>query len=105
MRASISEFEKLDELKASAEQAAVVINRERYINSLETGEEYVPIRVDETDEWKEYKKLYDDIWGHPGTPGLTGSSGTAGINYRRIGNNFINNYKKQQEKYRRRFYR
>jgi len=105
MRASMSEFAKLDELKASAEQAAVVINRERYIDSLETGEEYLPIRVDETDEWKEYQKLYDDIWGPPGTPGSTGISGTAGINHRRIGNNFNESYRKQQEKYRSRFYR
>jgi len=50
--------DSVNELKKLAEKSVIQINRQRRIDALLNGTEYVPITKEETKEWVEYQRLF-----------------------------------------------
>lgn len=50
--------DSVNELKELAEKSVIQINRQRRIDALLNGIEYIPITKEETKEWVEYQRLF-----------------------------------------------
>ena len=97
-------YEERDYYYQAALNKAKAINRELQIDCLLENIEFIPIVKEDTDEWKEYIRCNNLICGPPGRQGCVGIS-VPNYNSDFDFKNSDSRLKKNQEKYRRKFFK
>jgi len=98
-------YEERDYYYQAALNKTKAINRELQIDCLLEDIEFTPFLKEDTNEWKEYIRCNNLICGSPGTQGCAGISVPDYYPYMDWKDKNDSRIKKNQEKYRRKFFK